>query len=251
MDFLTRFGIEKTRLTLLVIVGTLLMGVMTYFDLPKMENPVITIRNAMVTAQFPGMAPERVEDLIAVPIERALREIPEVEDINTLISTGAMQVSVAVCDSVNKSKLEDIFSDIRNKMTDVSRLLPRGTIGPQVNTNYGDVAIATIAVTGHGFNYAELWDAADDLRQQLYGIDGVSKVSMTGQQDERIWLEIDARKLASVGVQLNQVIHDLQEQNVILPAGELDAGGTNLTLSANGELTDIEFIGNVLTSVQG
>lgn len=251
MEFLTRFGIEKSRLTLLVIVGLLVMGVITYFNLPKRENPAITIRAAVVTAQFPGMSPERIEDLIAIPIERGLREIGEIEDINTLISTGALEVNVSIYDSVAKTQLEAVFSDIRNKMEDVAAQLPEGTRGPQVNTNYGDVAVATIAVTGAGFDYAEIWDAADDLRKQLYRLDGISKVSILGRQEERIWLEIDARKLASIGVQINQVINDLQSQNVILPAGELNAGGTNLILEANGELTSVEAIGDVLTSVQG
>ncbi|MEC7963345.1 MAG: hypothetical protein VX201_08740, partial [Pseudomonadota bacterium] len=60
MDFLTRFGIEKSRLTILAMIALLLLGAMTYSALPKRENPALTIRNAIVLAQFPGMAPERV-----------------------------------------------------------------------------------------------------------------------------------------------------------------------------------------------
>ncbi|WP_039017413.1 efflux RND transporter permease subunit [Halocynthiibacter namhaensis] len=251
MEFLTRFGIEKSRLTLLVIVGLLLMGMMTYFDLAKRENPAITIRSAVITAQFPGMSPERIENLIATPIEQSLREIGEIKDINTLISTGSLETAVSIHDEVAKVDMEAVFQDIRTKMRDIAPQLPDGTVGPQVNTNYGDVAIATVAVTGSGFSYAEIWDAADDLRTQLYRLPGISKVSIMGQQDERIWLEIDARKLTSIGVQINQVIEDLQSQNVILPAGELDADGTSIILEANGELTSVEAIGNVLTSVQG
>ena len=88
MEFLTRFGLDKSRLTMLVMIGLLIGGMMSYVGMPKQENPVITIRVAVVTAQFPGMSPERIEDLIVDPIERAAREIGEVEDINTLISTG-------------------------------------------------------------------------------------------------------------------------------------------------------------------
>ncbi|MEP4035758.1 efflux RND transporter permease subunit [Pseudophaeobacter sp.] len=251
MEFLTRFGIQKSRLTCLVIIGLIFIGVSTYFSLPKRENPAITIRSAVVTAQFPGMAPDRIEDLIATPIERAMREIGNVEDLNTLISTGSLTINLTLFDEVSKAELEETFTDIRNKINDVKSSLPEGTVGPQVNTNYGDVAIATVAVTGAGFDYAEIWNAADDLRRQLYQLKGISKVSIMGHQDERIWLELDARKLASVGVQINQVITDLQNQNVILPAGELNAGGTSLTLAANGELTSVEAIGDVVTSVQG
>ena len=82
MDFLTRFGIGRSRLTILVMVGLIVQGLLVYVGMPKRENPAITIRNALVTVQFPGMAPDRMEDLILVPVERTAREIGEIEDIN-------------------------------------------------------------------------------------------------------------------------------------------------------------------------
>lgn len=251
MDFLTRFGITRSRLTLLFMAGLIIQGLLVYYSMPKRENPAITIRNALVTIQFPGMAPDRMEDLIVVPVERAAREIGEVEDINTLISTGMAVVTLTVYDSVAKDQLDGVFQDIRNKMEDLKNDLPTGTKGPFVNTNYGDVAIATVAVTGEGFSYAEIKDAAEDLREHLYTVDGVSKVSLFGVQEERIWLEIDSRKLAAVGVQINQVLNDLRTQNVILPAGSLDADGVNLILEANGDLRSVDEIGDLLTKVQG
>ncbi len=249
MDGLARFGIEKSRLTILVMIGLLLLGAMSYLSLPKRENPAITIRTAAVTAQFPGMSPERVEDLIATPLERAAREIGEVDEINTLITTGVATLKINVDESIPKDEIDRVFNDIRTKMEDNASELPDGTQGPFVNTNYGDVAIATIAVTGDGFSYAELSDAAEDLQKGLYKLDGITKVSLTGEQEERIWLEIDSRRMAAVGAQIPQVLDDLSAQNVILPAGRIDADGTNIILEANGNLTSIEEIEGVLTQL--
>ena len=249
MEALTRFGIQKSRLTILAMIGLLFMGLMTYLSLPKRENPAITIRNAIVSAQFPGMSPERMEDLIAVPLERAAREIGEVEDISTLIATGQAVLTITMYDSVSKEELETVYQDLRTKMEETAKELPSGTLGPFVNTNYGDVAVATIAVTGEGFSYAEIADAADDLRTALYGVDGVTKVSFYGDQDERIWLEIDSRRLAAVGAQIPRVLGDLQEQNVILPAGQIDADGTTIVLEANGNLESLDAVGGVLTQL--
>lgn len=247
MDILTRFGLQKGRLTILVMLGLLIMGVVTYTQLPKLENPAITIRTAIVAANFSGMSPERVEDLLATPIERKMREIGEIEDISTLITTGSAVVTLNLYESVATADLDGVFQDIRNKMEDVR--FPDGTDGPNINTNYGDVSIATIAVTGEGFDLREVWDAADELRQDLYKLDGIIKVSLSGDQEERVFLEIDSRKLAAVGVQLQQVIADLQAQNVILPAGQLDAGGTTLALEANGDFKSVEEIGEILTQI--
>lgn len=251
MMSLTRFGIEKSRLTILVMVGLLVQGLLVYTFLPKREDPAITIRTAVVSVKFPGMSPERMEDVIVTPIERKAREIGEVEDIRTLVATGNATIHLELYESVPKARVDAVFQDIRNKMKDMEDDLPQGTEGPFVNTDYGDVAIATVAVTGEGFSGAEIADSAEDLQKALYTVSGVSKVSLLGEQKERIWLEIDSRKLATVGVQISQVLSDLQEQNVILPAGQLNAAGTNLVLEANGDLGSVADIENVLTKIQG
>ncbi|MEM9761249.1 MAG: efflux RND transporter permease subunit [Pseudomonadota bacterium] len=251
MDFLTRFGLEKNRFTTLMMLAILTMGLLAYAGIPKRENPEITIRTAVVAASFDGMAPFRVEELIAIPIERKIREIGEVEDIETIITNGQALIYVNLYDAVYGADIETAWEDLRNKMQQVTSELPDGTGEPLVNTDYGDVAIATVAITGDGFSLAELEDTAEDLRTALFRVDGITKVSFYGVQDQRIWLEVDIRKLAAVGVQLEQLLDDLQAQNVILPAGEIDADGTQIVLEANGDLRSLEEIGGVLTKVDG
>lgn len=251
MDSLTRFGISKSRLTILVMIGMILFGLISYSSLPKREDPAITIRSAVVSVQFPGMSPARMEEVIVTPIERKAREIGEVEDIKVLVSTGSAVVTLDLFNSVPFDHIDAVLQDIRNKMEDIKVDLPSGTRGPFVNTDYGDVAIAAVAITGEGFSNTEIADAAEDLQKSLYTIPGISKVKLYGEQKERIWLEIDSRKLAAVGVQIGQVLSDLQDQNVILPAGQFDADGINLTLEANGDLGSVEDIGNVLTKIKG
>jgi multidrug efflux pump subunit AcrB len=251
MDFLTRFGINKSRLTILIMIGLIVQGLFSYINLPKREDPAVTIRSAIVSVVFPGMSPERMEDVIVTKIERKLREIGEVEDIKALVSTGSTVITVNIYETVSNADLSPVFQEIRNKMKDLEGDLPSGSHGPFVNTSYGNVAVATVAVTGEGFSIREIFDAAEDLQKSLYAIKGISKVTLYGEQEERIWLDMDSRKLAAVGVQINQVLSDLRAQNVILPAGQLDAAGVNLTLEANGDLGSVEEIENVLTKVPG
>ncbi|MEL6980153.1 MAG: efflux RND transporter permease subunit [Pseudomonadota bacterium] len=251
MDFLTRFGLEKSRFTLLAMVAILALGLSTFLSIPKRENPEITIRTAIVNFAFDGMAPERVENLIAIPVERKIREIGEVEDIETIITNGDALLKVTLFDAIAGAGIDAAWEDLRNKMDDVAAELPEGTTGPFVNTDYGDVAIATVALTGDGFSLAELEDVADDLRTDLFREPGVSKVTFYGVQEERIWLEVDTAKLASIGVQIEALLADLSAQNVILPAGEIDADGTRIVLEANGDLASVEEIRGVLTTVEG
>jgi multidrug efflux pump subunit AcrB len=134
-------------------------------------------------------------------------------------------------------------------MGDAKIELPDGVIGPFVNSDFGDVSIATIAITAEGFSQRELRGVADDFRKKLYQLTGISKVEILGVQDERVWLELDTRKLAVVGVQVNTLIKDLQGQNAVLPTGNINADGTRLLLETSGDFPSARAIEMMLTRV--
>jgi multidrug efflux pump subunit AcrB len=247
VNFLTRFGLARSRFTIAVMLGLLIAGIASYPNFPKREDPVVVIRTAVVSAQFPGLAPERMENLVAIPIERKIRELPEVKDIRTLASEGLLIVYVDLTDEVGD--VNAVWQRLRDKMNDVKIELPEGALGPFVNSDFGDVSIATMALTAEGFSFREMKDAAEAFRKKLYLLRGVAKVEFFGIQDERVWLEIDARKLASVGVLLNALIADLQRQNVILPSGTINADGTRILLETSGDFPNVRAIETMLTRV--
>ena len=247
VNLLTRFGLARSRFTIAAMISLLLAGIVLYPNFPKREDPVIVIRTAVVSALFPGMAPERMENLVAVPIERKIRELAEVKDIRTLASEGSLTIYVDLKDEIGN--VNATWQRLRDKMGDVKIELPDGVIGPFVNSDFGDVAIATIAITGEGFSPREMKDVAEDFRKKLYQLSGISKVELFGVQDERVWLELDTRKLAAVGVQVNALIKDLQGQNVVLPSGNINADGTRLLLETSGDFPSVRAIETMLTRV--
>jgi multidrug efflux pump subunit AcrB len=247
LNFLTQFGLERSRFTITIMAGLLAVGIALYANFPKREDPVVVIRTAVVSASFPGMAPERMENLVAIPIERKVRELAEVKDIRTLATEGSLIIYVDLKDEV--SSVNSTWQRLRDKMDDVKGELPDGTAGPFVNSDFGDVAVATIAITGEGFSYREMKDVSEDFRKKLYQLVGVAKIERLGTQDERVWLEIDMRKLAAVGVQLNALIKDLQGQNIILPSGNINADGTRVLLETSGDFPNVRAIETMLTRV--
>lgn len=249
MNFLTELGLTRARFTLLLMVSLVISGALLYVDFPKREDPEILIRTAIVDARYPGMTPERVENLIAETIERKVREIKEVDEIATVLKTGSLRTYVTLKDEV--TDLAPIWQELRDKMEEAARDVPEGTYGPFVNTDFGEVAIATIAMTAEGFNYREMEVTAKELQRQLYTVNGVSKVDLSGVQEERIWLEFDTRRLGTIGGQINTLINDLQTQNVILPAGELNAEGTSILLEASGDFKSVAEVRNMLTQIEG
>ncbi len=246
---LARLAIDNSRITLIGIAFIALAGINTYLSYPSAEDPTIEIRSASVTASFPGMSAERVEDLIAVPLEAAMREIAEIDEITSTSKTGSVKLNLTIRDDI--SDLDPVFQDIRNKATDVKPSLPEGTEGPTVNDEEGLTAIATIALWSDGFSMAEMRDVARDTRDLLYSLKGIRKIEILGVQEERVYLELEPAKLAEFGVSPQQIFGALEEQNIIAPGGEISAGGRTVILEPSGNLDSVAEIGAVVFNIPG
>ncbi len=247
MDFLTRFALGNDRLVLVFALLIAIVGPLSFGSHPSREDPKITIRTAQVTAQFPGMAPKRVEDLITRKIEEKIREIPEVEHIVSIARTGSTLVKAMVYERY--SDMDPIWQDLRNKMTDMADDLPEGTLGPAVNDDYGDVAMATIAMTAEGFSLAEMREAARQARNKLYAVPGTRKVELFGVEPQRIFVEIDNVRLAQLGLSVPAILDTLQKQNIILPGGTIQVEGASMVIEPSGNFRDLDDIANLAIDI--
>lgn len=155
---ITEFAIKNSRLTVSLLILSAVIGFSIFADYPSREDPSITIRQASVTTQMPGMSPERIEALITRPIEEKIREIPEVKHIRSDSKTGVSLINVDLKDNV--TNLESVWSELRDKMEDVVADLPSGVQGPIVNDQVGISAIATVALWADGFTLPELHQVA-------------------------------------------------------------------------------------------
>jgi multidrug efflux pump subunit AcrB len=244
MSGITRFAIDAPRLTQVFIVLVIVAGLAQFFTFPRQEDPAITIREVVISAYFPGMAPLDVEQLITRRIEEELRSLPEIDDIWSDSKTGVAVVHADTTDDVSFEELPNMWQRIRNRMIDLAPRLPSGTIGPFVNDEFGLVAVATIALWSDGFSMAEMRNAAQEVRDQLYELDGIRKVELWGVHEERVFLEFSTAKLAQAGVNIDDVLRSLVKQNVILPGGKYDVVGQDIILEASGNFQPVEDIRN-------
>ena len=168
---LTKIAFTYRKSILMVLALLLINGVFAYLTLPAQENPTITIRQAIVTTSYPGMAPERVEQLITRAIEKEIRKIPEVEKLTSTSMTGQSVIHVEIYDRY--FNLDNIWQDLRNKVKQAQVNLPEGTRAPFVNDSFGDVSVVTLALTADGFNLGEMYDISKHIRDNLYSVAGV------------------------------------------------------------------------------
>ncbi|HYN38729.1 MAG TPA: efflux RND transporter permease subunit, partial [Rhodospirillales bacterium] len=248
---ITEFAIGMNRITILVLLGIPLMGLLVFLDYPRQEDPSIEIRQAVVTAFMPGMKVYQVEELITRRLEEKIREIGEVDDIWSSTHDGRTVIQVEVDDWVSGADIPAVWQTVRNKMSDVAPELPAGTIGPFVNDRFGLTAVATIAVWSDGFSLEEMRQVARDTRRQLDGLNGVETIELFGVQQERIFLDVSNARLARLGIQPDIIVETLRAQNLVLPGGIINADGRNIIIEPSGAFRDIDDIESVLIPIPG
>lgn len=246
---LAKLALDNSRITISAVLIIVFVGMTTYSSYPSAEDPSITIRSASVTASYPGMSPDRVEELITKPLEASMREIAEIDDIESTSKTGSAKLLLTIHDHV--SDLDAVFQDIRNKAEDAKPDLPEGTQGPFVNDEEGLTAVATIALWADGFTLAELREVARDTRDRLYTLHGVRKIEILGVQDERIFIETTPARLAQLGVSPQEIFGALVQQNVIQPGGTIVADGRAILVEPTGNFESVDEIGNVVFRIPG
>ncbi len=244
MSLITEFAIKNSRVTIMIVFMIVSVGIFTFLSYPSREDPSITIRNANVTTQFPGMSSERIEKLLTRPLEEKIREIPEVKHIESDSKTGVSLIKISLKDDI--FDLGPVWQDLRDKMAEISPSLPQGTISPVVNDQVGLTAVATIALWADGFSLSEMQDVAKVLSERFYTLEGVRKVERFGEQDERIYLDFAQAQITQYGIDLKVIVDALKKQNIILPGGDIDATGQTIALEPSGNFNSVEDIEKVL-----
>jgi multidrug efflux pump subunit AcrB len=252
MQGITEFALNNSRTVVITLLLVLVGGLYSYRQLPKLEDPFITIREAVVVAQYPGMPVEQVERLITRPIEEEIRVMGEVDEIKDSTSKlGESLIHVTIKDEVPSEDLPATWKLLRNRMDDIRPELPEGTVGPMVNDTFGDTAVATIALWSDGFSMAEMHETARETRERLNLMKGIMKVDLTGVQDERIYLEVSNARIAQLGIDIADIGRALREQNILLPGGSLNLHDVDVTLETQGRFKSIEELEEVLIPISG
>ena len=246
---LTESALGSSRLTLFVAFLVLVAGVFAFLRFPSQEEPSTTIRDAMIFVSNPGLPVERMEQLVARPLEQRLRELPELKHVVSTVRTGSVIVQVTIQESY--ADLAPIWQKVRAKVAEVSPQFPSGTFPPVINDDFGRVAVASIAVTAPGFTMSEMREPLKQLRDRLYQLPGVQNISFHGLQDERVYIEFDQARLAGLGLAAPAILQQLQQQNVVLSGGQMVMSGLNSALVASGEIRSLQALREFVLSVPG
>ena len=216
---LSRWALEHPALTRYLMVVLMLLGFAAYFQLGQDEDPPFTFRAMVVQTYWPGATAQQVAEQVTDKLERTLQEVPFADKIRSYSKPGESQIIFQIKDSSKAAEVANVWYSVRKKIGDMKGTLPAGVQGPFFNDEFGDVYGVIYALESDGFSYAEVKVFADDVRQQLLRVPDVSKVALFGVQDEKLFIEISQKLLAQLGLDFNQVLAQLGQQNAVESAG--------------------------------
>lgn len=239
---LAEWAIRHKQIVYFFIIAIITGGLWSYFHLGRSEDPDFTIRQAVVTAAWPGASAQQITQQVTDPLEKKLQDTKGLDYIKSFTHDGKTVIYVNLKDSVPKEEMQTRWHEIRNLVNDEWSSLPSGVMGPYINDRFDDVYGSIYAVTGDGFSYEEKRKYAENIRRRLTGVEDVQKVELLGVQKQEIYVEMDQNKLASFGMRPSDVFAMLQQQGAMMPAGMIHTDSRNVAIRVEGLLDTVESL---------
>ncbi|MGY8926270.1 MAG: efflux RND transporter permease subunit, partial [Flavobacteriales bacterium] len=228
----------------------IVMSIVGYNTLSRDSMPPYTVRVATVVTSFPGAGPERVESLISDKIEKVVQELPELDYVSSQSRTGLSVIVVALKDNVKAIELQPVWDKLRRKIDGIRNDLPSGIYGPEVkDEDVGVVYGIMLGMESDGFEYAQIKEYADNLKDKLIALENAAKVEIGGEIEERVYIEFNDSELAKYGLSGSQLKNNISSTNIIIAAGEVKLGNERIILEPSGNLESIEDIKNILVPI--
>lgn len=237
MNFL-EICIRNNRVTIILFAMIVLAGLSTFRTMPRLEDPEFTIREAVIVTIFPGASPDRVETLVTDVQESSIRELDDIERVESQSRNNVSIINVRIQEHVRD--LQPIWQRLRNKVSDAAEELPDGVRTPMVHDDFGDVFGILLALTGPDFTPAELKAEAERIQDRMRQIPAVAKVELHGIQEERIYMEISNARLSALGISPFTLAQMLRAQNAIQPGGDAKVAGQRIIIEPTGEFRSVD-----------
>ncbi|QJT79374.1 efflux RND transporter permease subunit [Kosakonia sp. MUSA4] len=248
---LSALAVRERSITLFLILLITVAGILSFLGLGRAEDPPFTVKQMTIISAWPGATAQEMQDQVAEPLEKRLQELKWYDRSETYTRPGLAFTTLSLQDGTPPSQVQEEFYQARKKLGDETKNLPAGVIGPMINDEFSDVTFALFALKAKGEPQRLLVRDAESLRQRLLHVPGVKKVNIIGEQTERIFVSFSHDRLATLGISPQDIFSALNNQNVLTPAGSIDARGPQVFIRLDGAFDDLEKIRNTPVVAQG
>ncbi len=239
---LSAFAVRERAITLFMIIAIMVAGGYAFLHLGRAEDPQFTVKVLTVSAIWPGATAKEMQEQVGDQLEKRLQELEFYDRVQTAAYPGMLLMKLYLKDSTPPKDVPDEFYQARKKMGDEKIHMPQGVIGPIVNDEYSDVYFAMYSLAARGLPQRRLVLEAEALRQRFSRISGVEKVTILGEQDPKIYVEISYKRLATLGVKATDLFHALETQNDMTPSGFVDTAGPRVYLRLDGTINGVDAV---------
>lgn len=246
MTKITEFFMRRTTLFWSVVVGIIIAGAIAFAQMPKLEDPVVAVKQAMVAVPYPGAGAHEVELKVALPMEDALGTLPDVKEIKAECSDGMATFTVEFLMTVPLENLEQHFDLLRRKVNDMAASLPQGCYTPVVIDDIMDVYGIFYAFTGDGYTYPELYKYAKMIRRELLTVKGVKRANIVGNRNEVVNITIPREYILRNGIIPTQIMSALNNAKKTVNAGNYSIDGDRLRIGVSGVVKDEKDISDII-----
>ena len=245
LDF-SKWGLGNRKLVSFFVAILVVGGLISYDIMPKLEDPAIKVKQAMVVTVYPGASAHEVELEVTDKIEKAIREMSGIDNVQSQSMNDLSLITVELETTVKDEDVEQHWDILRRKVSNVASSLPSTASTPQVRDDFGDVYGMFYALTADGLTDQEMSDYAELVKRNVADIDGVSRVEIYGQRQECIYIEMRQDKMANLGVMPIEVIQTLNNQNKTTYSGYYDNGTHRVRVTVDDRFKQVEDIANMI-----
>ena len=240
---LSEWAVHNRALVVFLMLICVIGGVSAYERLGRQEDPDFTVKTMVVQAVWPGATATDTLKQVTDRLEKKLEETPNLDYIKSYTKPGQATIFVYLKESTPKSDLNDIWYQVRKKVSDIRATLPQGVVGPFFNDEFGDVFGIIYGITFDGFTPREARDFAETARAEFLRAPDVGKVEIYGDQDEKVYLNFSPQKLANLKLSLDDVLAAIARQNAVAPTGIINTPQENMLVDVTGSLLSPEDVG--------
>jgi len=238
-----------SKLTPLVTIASLAVGLIAILGTPREEEPQISVPMIDVIAVLPGAPPAEVENLLTRPIEQRMWEIPAVEHVYSMAGEGYTLVTVRF--KVGEDQERSVTRVHAKLFADMDRL-PPGALPPLVKPHtIDDVPILTLTLASRQYGSNDLRRLATHLEDEIRTVPNVAQTAIIGGQPRQIRVELDAARLAAAGMTPGEVAMALRSANARLDAGEFASSGQVFRVQVGAPLHSALEVAGVVVGARG
>lgn len=238
------FSIKNYQVTLTVFTFLLFLGITSFLNMPRREDPALDIPNMLVIAVYPGANPTDVESQVADVLEESINELDDLKEVQTTIRDGVAITEVEFNFGVNP---DDKFDELQRQVNQVRGDLPEGIYQLDVlqfSTN--TVTIMQLALVSETASYATLKTAAEDAKKVIEQVNGVRKVDIEAFAEQEVRIALNPVKMEQMGISLDRVEQAIQSNNANIPGGAVKVSNKLFNIKTSGAYDDLDQIRNTV-----